>query len=132
MSLYLCVVNEASVLRLAETPPNMSYLQHKAERRNLLFFLIMTIEKNVIYQVSGADLKEFAELLIANAQNELTQAKEETYLSRESVAKMLDVDKSTLWRWAKTGYLVPVTIGAKIRYRRSDIDNLLKAEEDKK
>lgn len=89
----------------------------------------MTIEKNVIYQINGADLKEFAELLIANAQNELTQAKEETYLSRENVAKMLDVDKSTLWRWAKTGYLVPVTIGAKIRYRRSDIDNLLKAEE---
>jgi predicted DNA-binding transcriptional regulator AlpA len=89
----------------------------------------MTIEKNVIYQINGADLKEFAELLIANAQCELTQAKEETYLSRENVAKMLDVDKSTLWRWAKTGYLVPVTIGAKIRYRRSDIDNLLKAEE---
>ncbi|MBO5850209.1 MAG: helix-turn-helix domain-containing protein [Paludibacteraceae bacterium] len=85
--------------------------------------------ENAIFQISGADLKDFAEMLIASAQSELKQAKEETYLSREKVSEMLEVDKSTLWRWEKTGFLIPVHIGAKVRYRRSDIDKLLKVEE---
>ena len=37
----------------------------------------------------------------------------------------VDVDKSTLWRWAKAGYLIPIKIGTKTRYRRSDVQKLL-------
>jgi predicted site-specific integrase-resolvase len=35
---------------------------------------------------------------------------------------MLDVDRSTLYRWKKRGYLVPIQIGGKVRYKRSEIE----------
>lgn len=38
----------------------------------------------------------------------------------------LHVDKSTLWRWAKIGYLVPIEVGGKRFYKQSDIDKILK------
>ena len=40
----------------------------------------------------------------------------EDYLSREEVAQMLDVNLSTLWRWAKAGYLPCVHFGRKVKY----------------
>lgn len=40
-------------------------------------------------------------------------------------------DPSTLWRWEKAGYLTPVRIGAKVFYRRSEIDRIIKANETK-
>jgi len=44
------------------------------------------------------------------------------------VAEMLDVDKSTLWRWAKIGYLVPINVGGKRRYRMSDVNRILNGD----
>lgn len=41
---------------------------------------------------------------------------EEQFLSREEVAQMLDVNLSTLWRWAKAGYLPCVHFGRKVKY----------------
>ena len=35
------------------------------------------------------------------------------------------IDASTLWRWRKRGYLVPVSIGGKRRYRLSEIKKIL-------
>ena len=55
----------------------------------------------------------------------ITDANTETYPSPDQVSKMLDVDKSSLWRWAKKGYLVPLEIGGKRRYRMSDIKRIL-------
>lgn len=40
-------------------------------------------------------------------------------------------DPSTLWRWEKAGYLKPVKIGVKVFYRRSDIDVIIKKNENK-
>ena len=45
-------------------------------------------------------------------------------LSREETSAVLNVDKSTLWRWNKTGYLPAVKVGAKVMYRRADIDKV--------
>jgi hypothetical protein len=58
-------------------------------------------------------------------EQQITDANTETYPSVERVAKILDVDKSTLWRWRKQNYLVPVEIGGKRRYRMSDIQKIL-------
>ena len=55
----------------------------------------------------------------------ITDANTETYPSAKKVAEMLDVDKSTLWRWAKVGYLVPINVGGKRRYRMSDVKRIL-------
>lgn len=49
----------------------------------------------------------------------------ETYLTEDEVKQMLDVSHSTLWRWQKQGYLSPVKIGRKNRYRKSEIEALI-------
>jgi predicted DNA-binding transcriptional regulator AlpA len=49
----------------------------------------------------------------------------ETYLTEEMVCQMLDVSHSTLWRWQKSEYLVPVKFGRKNRYKKSQIEALL-------
>lgn len=49
-------------------------------------------------------------------------------LTREQVMQKLNVVPSTLWRWQKRGYLVPVRVGGENRYRSTDIDKILEGE----
>lgn len=58
-------------------------------------------------------------------EQQITDANTETYPSPAQVAKILDVDKSTLWRWNKQGYLKNIEIGGKRRYRMSDVKQIL-------
>ena len=78
--------------------------------------------------ITAGDLKEFAALLIAETKAELEQSisdsKAETYLSSEKVMEMMEISKTTLWRWKQRGYLVPVRIGGNDRYRLSDIQKI--------
>lgn len=78
--------------------------------------------------ITASDLKEFAALLIAETKAELEQSisdsKAETYLSSEKVMEMMEISKTTLWRWKQRGYLVPVRIGGNDRYRLSDIQKI--------
>ena len=55
----------------------------------------------------------------------ITDANTETYPTPEQVSKILGVDKTTLWRWGKQGYLVPISIGGKRRYKMSEINSIL-------
>ena len=79
--------------------------------------------------ITAADLKDFATQLIAETKAELEQSisdcKAETYLSGEKVMEMLEISKTTLWRWKQRGYLVPVRIGGNDRYKSSDINRIL-------
>lgn len=52
-------------------------------------------------------------------------ASTETYPSAKRVSEILEVDRSTLWRWAKCGYLVPIEVGGKRRYKMSDVKRIL-------
>jgi predicted site-specific integrase-resolvase len=54
-------------------------------------------------------------------EQQITDANTEAYPSSDQVAKILDVDKSTLRRWRKQGYLIPIKVGGKRRYRMSDV-----------
>ena len=69
--------------------------------------------------ITLGDLLEANTMLIADTKKELeqliTDEKSETYPSREKVMEMLDVSQSTLWRWQKAGYLVPLNVGGKRR-----------------
>lgn len=49
----------------------------------------------------------------------------ENYITAEKAAKKLGVTKTTLWRWAKTGYLKKNKIGNKILYKESDVLKLM-------
>lgn len=85
---------------------------------------------NIIVSVSLSDLIECNEDLIRKTKQELEQqimdATTETYPSAKRVSEILEVDRSTLWRWAKCGYLVPIEVGGKRRYRMSDVKRILK------
>lgn len=90
--------------------------------------------RNIIISISLSDLIECNEELIRRTKIELeqqiTDAASETYPSIKKVAEILDVNKTTLWRWAKSGYLVPLEIGGKRRYRMSDVNRILKNKQD--
>ena len=86
-------------------------------------------------------LKKDAEFLISdvNDSKKLSAKKRETLygkilkssisfgiglVSADEVCKIVGVKKPTLWRWSKIGYLVPVKVGRKNFYQKSDLDAL--------
>lgn len=79
--------------------------------------------------ITASDLKDFAAQLIFETKEQLEQSisdsKAETYLSSDKVLEMLEISQTTLWRWKKRGYLVPVRVGGNERYRLSDIKKIL-------
>ena len=84
---------------------------------------------DAIISVKVSDLIEANEALVARTKEQLeqliTDQSVESYPSREKVAELLNVDLSTLWRWAKRGLLVPIEIGGRRRYRMSDVRRML-------
>lgn len=77
--------------------------------------------------INSVDLKEFVfDLVDEISANQIEERyKKEKYFTRDEVCKQHHVDKSTLWRWAKSGYLVPVKLGGKVFYKESDIIKLM-------
>lgn len=54
------------------------------------------------------------------------QPKEPTeYLTRAEASELLKCDLSTLWNWQQKGKLIPVGIGNRVLYKRSDIEAVL-------
>jgi hypothetical protein len=81
---------------------------------------------NVNITMTLNDLRCFLQQVIDEKEKRLQEEAEETYLTRKEASMMLGgAALSTLWRWEKTGYLVPTRIGSKIFYRKSDVVNLL-------
>ena len=84
-----------------------------------------------VIMVKVGDLLEANKMLISETKQEMEQAiadeKAETYLLQAEVCQLLNVARSTLWRWKKTGYLLPVAVGGQMRYKRSDVNKLLKS-----
>lgn len=85
-----------------------------------------------IIAVRAEDLVEANNRLIdkvrSDLEKELAQRQGVTYLTRDEVIERLSVAPSTLWRWQKRGYLVPVKVGGENRYRSTDINRILEGE----
>lgn len=83
-----------------------------------------------------SELVEANTLLIQETKRELEQIicdqHTETYPSREKVMEILDVSSATLWRWDKIGYLSPLNVGGKRRYRMSDVRRILEGDNTQK
>jgi hypothetical protein len=45
-------------------------------------------------------------------------------ISKKNIITGLGVSHTTLWKWEQSGYLIPVRVGKKVYYRRSDIEKL--------
>ena len=86
----------------------------------------------MVVSIKLGDLVEANSLLLEQARAQLEQkiadASAETYLSKEKVCELLDVSVTTLRRWEKQNYLVPINFGGKKRYRKSDIDKILEGD----
>ncbi|MGN0875360.1 MAG: helix-turn-helix domain-containing protein [Akkermansia sp.] len=92
---------------------------------------ILSSGANVTIAVDALTLKEFMyefmEEVEARKQKELEQKNDdtETYVTAKEARELLGVCHTTLWRWEKEQYIVPFRIGVKVRYRLSDIKNLM-------
>lgn len=90
---------------------------------------LLSSGQNVTVSIGIKDLEEWHKLVIAATRRELEEAvlsdKAETYPTAKQVADIFNVDLTTLWRWKKRGYLVPIEVGGKRRYRMSDIKKIL-------
>ena len=84
---------------------------------------------NVTLAVAPNDLEEFAKDIVERTKREIERELEETnsevYYTADQTADKFSVDRTTLWRWAKRGYLVPIKVGGLVRYRRSDVVKIL-------
>ncbi len=84
-----------------------------------------TLAEKVKLEMTGADLIGFASVILEaskkQGEQEGVKRATERYLSKKETSEMLGVDPSTLWHWERRGYLMPVRIGTKVRYRYSDI-----------
>lgn len=83
----------------------------------------------MIVSIKVGDLIEANSLLLEQAREQLEQriadASAESYLTTDKVCQMLDVSTTTLWRWAKQDYLVPLSYGGQKRYRKSDVERII-------
>lgn len=69
------------------------------------------------------------ERTVADMERAIANKRETVYLTREQVIAKLNIVPSTLWRWNKRGYLVPVKVGGENRYRSTDLDRILGIEQ---
>jgi len=69
---------------------------------------------------------------IANAVNAALDARENkkktTLVSRKAAAMRLHVVPSTLWRWARMGFLKPVRIAGRLWYPEDAIEKIERGE----
>ena len=82
--------------------------------------------------VSLNDLKELFNHIIDEREAEKQAVADNEHdnelVGADDTAKILNVKKNTLWRWSKSGYLVPIKVGRKNVYLKSDIDRILKSK----
>lgn len=72
--------------------------------------------------------ERLVERTIADLEKMIAERRETIYMTKDQVLAKLNVAPTTLWRWQKRGYLVPVKVGGENRYRSTDIDKILEVE----
>lgn len=48
------------------------------------------------------------------------------FITKKEAMLGFGVSHTTLWKWQKAGYLVPIKIGKRVYYKRADIEQLTK------
>lgn len=85
---------------------------------------------NIIIQVTGADLLQFAKNVAKEVRQQAIKDTQdfmsEKLLSGKEAAKLCGVGFTTFWRWVRDGKVTQVKGAGKPRYRLSDIQKLMK------
>lgn len=83
----------------------------------------------ITVSIRVGDLLDAARAIIAETREELegtlAAARTDYLIPRLEVVDLLHVDQSTLNRWEKRGYLVPIRRGVKVFYKHSDVEPIL-------
>ena len=86
----------------------------------------------VSYTVTHDDLLDFArEILDKTKEISMCQKTEIAYLTvdvhytRKEVMALVKRCDSTMTKWARSGYLVPLRVGGKFLYRKADVERIL-------
>ena len=91
---------------------------------------------NCFYMITEDQLKQMITNAILEAkeqaEEERKQASEVATMSRSEVAAKLCVSVTTLWRWARDGYLVPKKVGRRVLYLKSDVERIIMKGIDEK
>lgn len=79
-----------------------------------------------LFIVSAQDLIDVIDTSVKKTIQELmgNMSMSNKRIPLEEVAKTLNVSRSTLNRWNKDGYLIPIKIGRKVFYRQNDINEI--------
>ena len=84
---------------------------------------------NVILQISGTDLLEFAKELANDVREQAIKDTRnftaERLLSGTEAAKLCGVQYTTFWRWVKNGKIPQMKGAGNPRYRLSDIQKMM-------
>lgn len=90
---------------------------------------LLQTNANISLIITLDDLRTFSNELIQSTKKELEAEvmaqQNESYLTRLETCDFLKVDQSTLHRWSKRGYLMPVEMGGRRLYRKSDLQRIL-------
>lgn len=85
-----------------------------------------------IVSVQAADLAEAGRRLIdqvrVEVEKEARSKAASSLLTKDQVMQRLNVSDTTLWRWKKSGYLLPVEVGGQLRYKSIDIDKIVEGK----
>lgn len=78
------------------------------------------------------DTTQFRSALLNDVRGELEQLKKEfepktptEYLTRQEVARLLQVDLSTVHNWTKSGKLKSYGIGHRVYYKRTEVEKAI-------
>lgn len=132
LAYYICSVKAViSSLQRVETQVGAAVNVSPMMAANNPTFTNMMNEFNKNTQTLMIVSKDDLENVVQNAVNRLLEKRENkpvVYLSAEETARRLKVDRSTLWRWNKDGYLTTTKVGNKVRYKLSDVERIQKGE----
>ena len=65
-----------------------------------------------------------------NMERDIALNNSEVLLTTNQVIERLSISRTTLWHWVKKRYIIPVEIGGKQRYKLSDVNAILKGDND--
>lgn len=87
---------------------------------------------NVSITITARDLQDSLTHLVDSAidryKSEVGSNPDDILYDSKRVCEILGIDPSTLHRWAKKEYLIPIYVGGLRRYRKSQIDDIINSK----
>jgi hypothetical protein len=119
--------------------PNANCMDVNFEQKLLASQLVSEVHRStghVSFTFTDAGVLAFAQAMqlagmeersaVQNASKSLFPDSDNSLITKKEAMTGFNVSHTTLWKWQKSGYLVPVKVGKRVYYRRADIESLIK------